>query len=175
MNELTIPRRAGRGQQARVLALSVLAVFAGAAILRAMTLAEFISLKFEPHVVARREAGGQKHYRFWVRKPHSLAVRENWYEGKRGPLKRGTRRRNVPITPELARRLAGLERRATDPDAPLFQGRRAGRPVDAHNVANRVFRPLGKQLGFSVTWYGFRLPIRRSRPSPAPAWMTGSF
>jgi integrase len=89
--------------------------------------------------------------------PFSLAIRENWYEGKRGRLKTGTRRRNVPITAELAAQLSELVRQAkiATPDAPLFQAR-TGKPIDSHNASNRIFRPLAKELGFAVTWYGFR-------------------
>lgn len=89
--------------------------------------------------------------------PYSIAIRENFYEGKRGRLKTGTRRRNVPLTPKLGRALAVLveKSRQQDPEAPLFQSRN-GTPVDTHNVANRIFRKLALQLGFAVTWYGFR-------------------
>jgi integrase len=41
------------------------------------------------------------------------------------------------------------------PDSPLFRSRN-GTPLDAHNINNRVFRPLSKRLGFPVTWHAFR-------------------
>lgn len=25
-----------------------------------------------------------------------------------------------------------------------------------HNISNRIFRPLGRKLGFSITWHSFR-------------------
>jgi integrase len=31
-----------------------------------------------------------------------------------------------------------------------------GTPIDAHNVNNRVFRPLAAELGFPVSWHIFR-------------------
>jgi integrase len=85
-------------------------------------------------------------------------VRENWYRGQRGSLKTGKRCRNVPLDRELWEALAALIARSPyrdDPEAPLFASRN-GTPVDAHNIANRVFRPLGKKLGFPITWHAFR-------------------
>lgn len=89
--------------------------------------------------------------------PYSLAVRENYYRGEYGSLKAGKRRRNVPITRELAESLAALvgTSQFQDPEGPLFSSRN-GTPVDAHNIANRFFRPLAKKLGFPVTWHAFR-------------------
>ena len=99
--------------------------------------------------------------------PYSVAIRENWYEGQRGSLKSGARRRNLPITADIAALLRNLilKYARQDESAPLFQslaalgkpGRKpVDRPVDTHNVSARVFKPLSKELGFPVTWYGFR-------------------
>lgn len=92
-----------------------------------------------------------------VMAPYSVAVRENFYAGQYGSLKAGRRRRNLPITRELAEALAVLMRAGEhrEPEDPVFQAR-TGRPVDVHNVSNRVFRPLSVRLGFPVTWHGFR-------------------
>ncbi len=89
--------------------------------------------------------------------PYSIAIRENFYEGRRGELKTGLRRRNIPLDAELARLLVVMvnSSKRQDLEAPLFQGR-TGTPVNAHNVLRRIFRPLSKSLGFPVTWYGFR-------------------
>ena len=89
--------------------------------------------------------------------PHSLAIRENFYRGAYGSLKRSSRRRNIGLSLDLSRIVGELVAKAKDqdPEAPLFQGR-TGTPVDAHNISNRVFLPLSKKLGFSVTWYSFR-------------------
>lgn len=84
--------------------------------------------------------------------PYSIAVRENWYQGKRGTLKTGSRRRNVPLTPDLAEMLRAF---LGDEDAPLFRGR-TGQPVDAHNASNRHLGPLAEKLGYPVTWHSFR-------------------
>jgi integrase len=92
-----------------------------------------------------------------VMAPYSVAVRENFYAGQYGTLKTGRRHRNEPITQGLAEALAVVMRggRHQEPGAPVFQAR-TGRPVDTHNVSNRVFRPLAVKLGFAVTWHGFR-------------------
>ena len=89
--------------------------------------------------------------------PFSIAVKENVYEGKRGSLKASSRERIEPITPELAAELQALVMRSPRQDdaAPLFQSSK-GTPKDAHNISNRVFKPLAKVVGFSVTWYAFR-------------------
>lgn len=89
--------------------------------------------------------------------PFSLAVRENYYEGKWGSVKTGRRKRIVPLTSELAAMLGTVMASAVDssPEAPVFQSRN-GTPVDAHNVSNRVFRPLSERLGFKITWHAFR-------------------
>lgn len=89
--------------------------------------------------------------------PHSIAVRENYYEGEYGTLKAGARKRNIGLPPELSDALRQIASTAPrqDADAPVFQSR-AGTPLDAHNISNRVLRPLGKKLGFALTWYSFR-------------------
>lgn len=89
--------------------------------------------------------------------PWSLAIRESYYERQRGKLKTGQRKRNVPITPGLAARLAAVIERAKsrDGEAPLFQSRNVT-PLDPHNIAARTFKPLAERLGFAITWYAFR-------------------
>ena len=59
----------------------------------------------------------------------------------------------MPITPELAGQLARLLHGT--PEGPLFSSRN-GTPLDAHNIANRTLGPLGRHLGFAVTWHAFR-------------------
>lgn len=89
--------------------------------------------------------------------PYTIGVRENYYEGEYGSLKAGRRLRNVPLDRDLAESLAALIARSKfqDPEAPLFASRN-GTPLDAHNIANRTFKPLAKKLGFAVTWHAFR-------------------
>jgi len=92
-----------------------------------------------------------------VMAPFSIAVRENCYEGKRGSLKAGSRKRNVPITRELAAALVDLtaQSKHQGPEVPLFCSRN-GTPIDAHNASNRHLRPLSVKLGFDITWHAFR-------------------
>jgi hypothetical protein len=89
--------------------------------------------------------------------PYSIAVRENYYHGQYGSLKTGSRCRNLAITPELAEMLRTLVLRSKrqDSEAPLFQSR-TGTPVCVHNISTRIFRPLGRKLGFPITWHSFR-------------------
>lgn len=90
--------------------------------------------------------------------PYCLAVRENYYAREYGSLKTGKRMRNVPITPELAAELAAYvasREGFQGPEDPLFCSR-SGTPKDAHNISNRIFKPLTLKLGFPVTWHGFR-------------------
>jgi integrase len=86
--------------------------------------------------------------------PYSIAVRENYYRNEYGSLKKGSRCRNVPITPELAARLQALCQ-GPDHELQLFSSRN-DTPLDAHNIAARTFKPLEKKLGFPVTWHAFR-------------------
>jgi integrase len=85
----------------------------------------------------------------------SVAIRENFYEGKYGSLKAGKRRRNVPIPPVLTPKLAALCEKK-EPDHPLFANQSGLYPVDAHNTTNRLFRNLSQQLGVKVNWHRFR-------------------
>lgn len=89
--------------------------------------------------------------------PYSVAVRENVYQNKRGSLKKGKRKRNLPISEEMAADLRKLIQASPwhGEDFPLFCSQR-GTPIDADNVRARVFAPLHKKLGFPVNWHMFR-------------------
>lgn len=89
--------------------------------------------------------------------PYSVLVKEGHYEGKPTGLKRPARQRILGITEPMCGALRELLHNAPDqsPEAPVFQSRN-GTPVDTHNTANRLFKRIGKQLGFPVAWYGFR-------------------
>jgi integrase len=82
---------------------------------------------------------------------------ENWYEGERGSLKPGKRKRNLPISAELARELAVLIQDSPfhGDEYPVFCSR-AGTPIDAHNASSRVFSRVKQLLGYPVTWHAFR-------------------
>ena len=88
-------------------------------------------------------------------------------------LKAGTRRRNLPIDPALAKILRGMASRLafTGPDDPVFASS-SGKPVDAHNLFNRVLKPIGAKLGMPwLGWHAFRhthqMLIRQEAMSPA--------
>lgn len=89
--------------------------------------------------------------------PHSLAVRENFYIGKYCSVKTGRRSRFVPLPQSAVLMFAGLFRRPrfTGPDDPVFSSRN-GTPIDEHNIAEDVLRPLGKKLGLRLSWHVFR-------------------
>ncbi|TAL38059.1 MAG: hypothetical protein EPN97_04290, partial [Alphaproteobacteria bacterium] len=86
--------------------------------------------------------------------PMTIAVRQHWAHGQYGSLKRASRTRNVPICTPLLALLREIGQGAAD--APVFAGR-TGKPVDAHNIFNRVLRPVGKALGMPwLGWHSFR-------------------
>jgi integrase len=63
----------------------------------------------------------------------------------------------VGIPDELVAELIALKRNSpfSRPDDVVFCST-VGTPIDAHNVNNRVFRPLAAELGFPVSWHIFR-------------------
>lgn len=89
--------------------------------------------------------------------PWVIAVREQWAHGRRGPLKTGSRRRNIPMVDALAVYLLDLVKRDKwiGPGDPVFASR-TGNPVDAHNLFSRVLKPTGTQLGIKLGWHVFR-------------------
>lgn len=90
--------------------------------------------------------------------PMHIAVREQWYLRQYGTLKKGSRRRNVPIPPELADALGKLnsQRKLSSDDSPVFASS-AGRPVDGVNVLNRKIRPIAAALGMPwIGWHDLR-------------------
>ena len=92
--------------------------------------------------------------------PGSLLVCENVYRNRRGDTKNEHRRRKLPIPPALRSRIAEMVA-GRDENEPVFLMPATARrskvaPVDTHNVQNRVLRPLGKRLGFPVSWHRVR-------------------
>jgi integrase len=62
----------------------------------------------------------------------------------------------VPVIPELAKHLLA-HRRGSAADGFIFTGAKMGRPLDLHNLANRVIRPALKEKGIHwCGWHGFR-------------------
>ena len=113
--------------------------------------------------------------------PMAIAVRRQWstrkIEGQKGgayhTLKAGSRRRNLPVDPEMAKVLRMVAARAkfAGPEDPVFAST-SGRPVDTHNLFNRVLKPTGIKLGMPwLGWHTFRHThatwIRQHAASPA--------
>ncbi len=92
--------------------------------------------------------------------PMHIAVREQFYLRQYGSLKRGSRRRNVPVPPELAQSLSVLRVGATfaGPDDPVFASL-SGRPIDERNILRRKILPAAKALG--MPWLGWH-DLRRT-------------
>ena len=62
----------------------------------------------------------------------------------------------VPIIPELAKHLEN-HRNDFPTDGFIFTGAKMGRPLDLHNLANRVIRPALAKKGIAwCGWHGFR-------------------
>lgn len=76
-----------------------------------------------------------------------IRVREQFYRGKRGGLKSGTSRRDIPLSPDMAARLL-THRRDTygGEERPLFPSK-AGAELHGSNVARRVLKPAGVRAG----------------------------
>ena len=87
--------------------------------------------------------------------PWSLRVMENYYDRQYGTTKNRNRRRPLPI-PELVRPRLALLCANKSPEQPVFANRKGELPIDPHNVTNRLFKKLGRQLGFKVNWHRFR-------------------
>lgn len=90
--------------------------------------------------------------------PLHIAVREQWYLRQYGSLKKGSRRRNVPVPPELLMSLSRLRVAAkfAGPDDPVFASQ-AGRPIDERNVLRRKILPAAKALGMPwIGWHDLR-------------------
>lgn len=92
--------------------------------------------------------------------PLHIAVREQWYLRQYGSLKKGSRRRNVPLPPELVTTLARLRvtSKFAAPDDPVFASQ-AGTPIDAKNMLHRKIKPAAKALG--MPWLGWH-DLRRT-------------
>jgi hypothetical protein len=90
--------------------------------------------------------------------PYTLAVRWQWSNGEYGTVKRKKRRRFIPMPRVLVIYLTELKKRSkfTGPNDPVFAGR-TGKPVDEHNLFNRVLKPIATSLGMPwVGWHTFR-------------------
>lgn len=86
----------------------------------------------------------------------TVHVRENFVMGQYQDLKTRKSRREIPIPAELASRLTTLGTSA-GLDAPVFANATGLAPIDHHNVASRIFKPLVRKLGLPwVSYHTFR-------------------
>jgi integrase len=80
-------------------------------------------------------------------------VERQIYKGAEAPLKSANSKRQVPLTPGMRDAFLALRgKRYGGPGAPVWATKH-GQPLDAHNVRNRVLRPVAKELG--LPWVGF--------------------
>jgi len=80
-----------------------------------------------------------------------LRVREQYVRGERRRLKSRSARRDIPLSPAMAKRLWALSARSRD-DAPMFPSA-TGTPLHPSNLRNRVLAPAVKRAG--LEWAGF--------------------
>jgi integrase len=109
--------------------------------------------------------------------PKSIVIRLQWSTRKGGgayhTVKARGRGRFLPIDPDIEKLLRGLASREsfTGAEDPVFVSS-TGRPIDAHNLFNRVLKPIGKKLGMPwLGWHVFRHThaswLRQEAASPA--------
>lgn len=79
-----------------------------------------------------------------------VRVREQLYKGKRKRLKSKDGKRDVPLSPGMARQLLTLRRdEYRGPEAPVFASK-AGTPLRPENVYRRALAPAAIGAGFKV-------------------------
>jgi integrase len=90
--------------------------------------------------------------------PHEISVREHLYHGRRGTLKAGKRRRNIPMAKDVEeslKRLIGANA-TRGPQAPVIQTT-AGTKHSADNLAKRILKPVAASLDMAwVSWHVLR-------------------
>lgn len=95
--------------------------------------------------------------------PRSIIVREDYYRNRYGTPKTDNRKRTVPIPDGVLSDLVTLmdSSKFKSPDDPVFPGK-TGKPIDAHNTNNRLFRKVSKAIlekhgkDIKITWHMFR-------------------
>jgi integrase len=79
-----------------------------------------------------------------------VRVREQLYKGKRKRLKSKDGKRDVPLSPDMARQLLALRRDGyRGPESPVFASK-AGTPLRPENVYRRALAPAAIGAGFKV-------------------------
>lgn len=83
------------------------------------------------------------------KRPH-VKVREQVYRGERRKLKSRQGRRDVPLSPGMAKQLTEHRRDTFGGEtAPVFPSQ-TGEPLDPASVSRRVLKPAGKAVGLTV-------------------------
>lgn len=89
--------------------------------------------------------------------PLSLLVRENYVMGKYQTLKTKSAVRTIPIPEWLASRLLMLSFSDASMDWAVFANSTKKTPIDQHNLARRVLKPIAIAHGMGwVSWHTFR-------------------
>jgi integrase len=79
-----------------------------------------------------------------------VRVREQLYKGKRKRLKSKDGKRDVPLSPGMARHLLALRRDGyRGPESPVFASK-AGTPLRPENVYRRALAPAAIGAGFKI-------------------------
>lgn len=96
------------------------------------------------------EAVGLRWEHFDLGEHPKVKVREQLYKGKRKRLKSKDGKRDVPLSPGMARQLLALRRvRYRGPQSPVFASG-AGTPLRPENVYRRALAPAAIETGFKI-------------------------
>jgi len=85
--------------------------------------------------------------------PPEICVRRALVKGRIGPPKSKYGRRDVPLTPRLARKLREHLGADAEGSTALAFVNEAGGPIDPNNLRRRVLKPLVQEVG--APWAGF--------------------
>jgi integrase len=122
--------------------------------------------------------------------PHSVAVRESYYEGSFGPPKTHNRKRFIPLTQAGVTALETLKQasRFSGPDDIVFATKN-GTPKRSSNLRHQVIKPAGKKINLPwLNWHAFRytfatigeqlgisLSDRQAQMGHGTKWMTQEY
>ena len=90
--------------------------------------------------------------------PFTAGVREQWYKGEWGSVKKKARRRAVPLPQWVVEELRELRNREkwVGPEDPIFAGR-DGKPLCENAIVKRHLKPAGLKLGMPwLAWHDLR-------------------
>jgi integrase len=104
---------------------------------------------------------------------YTIAITDNYTAGERTTLKSKRSKRPIPMTSGVWVLLAARFEAAviTDFDTPVFPNRKGGH-LDAHNIANRHFKPAAERAG--IPWASLHCLRHTTATTTDSAWMTMS-